>query len=87
MDDLTAAMRRVSDGCPHVNRNDPRCATRFSLGRIDQAFDVCFGAYHVCPMYHRINVENAPAPAAERPVVAISISQHARTRSLCATGT
>ena len=43
--------------CPHVNRNDARCASRFSLGRIDQAFSVCFGSYRACPMYHRLNGE------------------------------
>jgi hypothetical protein len=43
--------------CPHINRNDSRCSHRFSLGRIDQAFSVCFGAYHGCPNYHRINGE------------------------------
>ena len=46
-------------GCPFVNLNDPRCGTRFSLGRIDQAFSVCFGAYHACPMYQRIRREQA----------------------------
>jgi hypothetical protein len=46
--------------CPHLDRNDLRCATRLSLGRIEQAFSVCFGAYHGCPMFHRINGEQAP---------------------------
>jgi hypothetical protein len=48
------------NACPHVNSNDIRCASRFQLGRIDQAFSVCFGSYHGCPMYHRINAEGAP---------------------------
>ncbi|MCH7571685.1 MAG: hypothetical protein IH891_02085 [Planctomycetes bacterium] len=46
-----------SGPCPHVDRNDSRCGSRFSLGRIEQAFAVCFGTYHVCPMYHQINAE------------------------------
>lgn len=43
--------------CPHVNRNDLRCGSRFTLGRLDQAYAVCFGSYRGCPMYHRINRE------------------------------
>lgn len=45
--------------CPHVDRNDARCSHRFSLGRIDQAFNVCFGSFHACPLYHRIGGEVA----------------------------
>src|SRR5688572_11588352 len=46
-------------GCPHVDRNDARCGHRFSIGRLDQAFNVCFGSYHACPLYQRINNEVA----------------------------
>ncbi|HRP62634.1 MAG TPA: hypothetical protein PK400_05015 [Phycisphaerales bacterium] len=53
------SVRRDEHACPHVNLNDDRCGNRFSLGRLDQAFDVCFGAYRSCPMYHRINGEQA----------------------------
>lgn len=45
--------------CPYVNVNDERCGTRFRLARIEQAFSVCFGAFHGCPMYHRLNREQA----------------------------
>ena len=48
-------------GCPHVNRNDVRCGSRLSLGRLDQAFCVCFGAFYACPMYQQINAELAEA--------------------------
>lgn len=61
-------------GCPHVDRNDPRCGTRFSLGRIDQAFCVCFGSYRACPMYYRMNHELAIAAddVAEPPLIAVT---------------
>lgn len=76
--------------CPHVNRNDPRCATRFSLGRIEQAFSVCFGAYHGCPMYHRINGEDRATVRATPPIV-VTISarspRHDVPVPLRATGT
>ncbi|MCP3905329.1 MAG: hypothetical protein GY715_17010 [Planctomycetes bacterium] len=58
--------------CPYVNHNDLRCATRFSLGRIEQAFSVCFGAYYGCPMFHRINGERTRSP--EPAVVPLTIS-------------
>lgn len=45
--------------CPHVDRNDARCGHRFSIGRLEQAFSVCFGSFHACPHYHRINNEVA----------------------------
>jgi hypothetical protein len=77
--------------CPHIDRNDARCATRFSLGRIRQAFEVCFGAFHGCPMYHRINRELPVAGRPERPTVEVTIScgepRHARPVPLRATGT
>ncbi len=77
---------RAVSACPHVNRNDPRCATRFCLSRIDQAFSVCFGAYHGCPMYHRINAEAVPGERTPAPMVAITISCNA-VEPLRATGT
>lgn len=58
-------------GCPHVDLNDSRCSSRFSLGRLDQAFCVCFGAYHACPMYHQINADQSAAQSAS-PAAALS---------------
>lgn len=55
MDD--GSQLRPAGDCPHVDLNDRRCGSRFSLGRIDQALAVCFGSYATCPMYHEINVE------------------------------
>lgn len=72
-----------SHGCPHVDRNDQRCGSRFSLGRIEQAFSVCFGSYHGCPMYHRINSELARADAP----VTITVFGHAHELPLRPTGT
>jgi hypothetical protein len=43
--------------CPHIDRDDRRCSSRFCLSRIEQALGVCFGAYHACPMFHEINAE------------------------------
>ena len=85
MDDVQPRPGELLAACPHVDRIDARCGTRFSLGRIDQAFSVCFGAFHGCPMYHRINSE-VPQPAAIPALVTITVS-HAATVPLRATGT
>lgn len=49
--------------CPHIDRNDHRCASRFSLGSIESMFRYCCGGYHGCPVYHRLNMELARADA------------------------
>lgn len=46
-----------SRGCPHIDRDDDRCQWRFSLRQLDQALSVCFGSYHGCAIFHRINGE------------------------------
>jgi hypothetical protein len=85
-------------GCPHVDRNDPRCNSRFSLGRIDQAFCVCFGAFHACPMYHQINADlsgnRPPLPAVgageirpDRGLEVVSVTIGPLDATLRATGT
>lgn len=50
--------------CPYVDRNDPRCGSRFALGHLEQTFGVCFGTFHACPMYHRIHAERLTAARA-----------------------
>ena len=53
------AEARCEGACPHVDRNDARCGHRFSLGRLDQAFNVCFGAFHACPLFQQLSGEVA----------------------------
>ena len=73
--------------CPHIDRDDVRCSTRFNLGRIEQAFSVCFGSYHGCPMYHRINNEDTLADVATPALVTVTISCHGAEQPLRPTGT
>lgn len=40
--------------CPFVERGDARCARRFTLDHINEAFAVCFGAHHGCENFHRL---------------------------------
>lgn len=63
----------TADACPHVDRNDHRCGHRFRIGRLEQAFDVCFGAYHGCAMYHRLNREMT---ARSVPVITVTADGH-----------
>jgi hypothetical protein len=60
-------IRADGSACPHVDRDDTRCCNRFSLGRLDQTYAVCFGTYHGCPMFHRINGELARVTASVSP--------------------
>lgn len=87
MDEASTGVRRGTSGCPHVNRNDPRCGSRFQLGRLEQAFAVCFGAFHGCPMYHRINHEQADTRTEPIAEVAVTIRGRGINVPLRATGT
>ncbi|MCA9296925.1 MAG: hypothetical protein KC983_10410 [Phycisphaerales bacterium] len=83
--------------CPHIDRDDHRCSSRFCLGRINQAFSVCFGAYKACPMFHSINrecaavVDKAVADQTETTVrrspPLVHITAHGSSLTLRATGT
>ncbi len=53
----------TNECCPFVEEGNPVCSTRFTLGHLEQACDVCFGGYRVCPVYRRlvrVNVSAAP---------------------------
>ncbi|MHC4991509.1 MAG: hypothetical protein ACYTGC_11060 [Planctomycetota bacterium] len=80
-------LERGAAVCPHVNREDHRCCTRFTLDRIEQAFSVCFGAFHVCPMYHQINGELTEAKRAKQRCAVITLTAHGSIVPLRATGT
>ncbi len=78
--------------CPHIDRDDHRCSSRFCLGRINQAFSVCFGAYKACPMFHSINREHAADMAEADATVRhtpplVHITAHGTSLTLRATGT
>lgn len=71
----------ASGACPHVDRNDARCSHRFSLGRIEQAFNVCFGTFHACPLYHRIGGEIAEITSEQhiQPLIEIRVIAAAKS--------
>ena len=71
--------------CPFVDANDPRCGSRFSVTRLEQAFTVCFGSYRHCPMFRRISATPIAARAARS--VLIEVTAHGSSLPLRATGT
>jgi hypothetical protein len=92
MDDVAAARRQSTTTgcvCPHIDRDDVRCASRFNISRMDQAFSVCFDSFHGCPMYHRINREQARMVMHNHPAEPplISITAHGSAITLRPTGT
>ena len=70
-------MRLSSDGktpCPFINRNEPRCADRFSLTRLNLAFDTCLNGYRTCATYKQLIQERQR----ERRSVTIHVSVNGR---------
>lgn len=56
----------ASDGtleCPFLDRNDARCASRFTVAALDTFFALCCGSFRRCPTYHRMRAEDALAVA------------------------
>ena len=43
--------------CPFLNRADHRCASFFSIERLQHAFEHCFHTYKACEVYKELLVE------------------------------
>ncbi len=43
-----------SSCCPFIDRDDSRCASKFKLGRLHNAFGICMNEYQRCATYHQI---------------------------------
>ena len=37
--------------CPYIEDGHAACSSRFTLGRLDQAYSVCFGSFKSCSIY------------------------------------
>lgn len=44
-------------GCPHLGRDDARCAYRFRLDNLEELFEICCQRFEGCALYYRINRE------------------------------
>ena len=77
---MVRSRRPEARACPFVNRDDPRCAHRFRLSRVREAFEVCLNAPTTCPNYHQLMGEpqrDRPNP----PTPTIHITVHGRLAS------
>ena len=45
------------EACPFLDENDERCASRFRLDALCEAFEVCCGGFHSCQTFHRLSRE------------------------------
>jgi hypothetical protein len=75
-----------SQPCPHLDRNDQRCACHFRLGRLSEVFQVCCDEFHGCLLYHRLNQESAAAGVSRGTDSTTELTIHGRTEQLRTTG-
>lgn len=54
----------LSHVCPYVDKNDPRCHTRFRMRELDAMYRYCLGGYYGCVLFHRFNREATYGTAA-----------------------
>ena len=50
-------------GCPHLAKNDHRCAHRFRLPQLEALFEVCCDRFHSCSTYHHLTLEQEASGA------------------------
>lgn len=56
----------MQEMCPFINAGDDRCASRFTLSRLAEAFGHCVGDYRSCPTYYRLLHENPQTDPEDR---------------------
>ena len=79
-------MVNQSPACPHLDRNDQRCACHFRLGRLSEVFQVCCNEFHGCVLYHRLNRESEPPGASLGADSTTDLTIHGRNQQLRSTG-
>ena len=73
--------------CPHLDRNDLRCACHFRLGCLSDLFEVCCSGFHGCQIFHRLNQEVGLAEGSSSlSMSSIELTIHGRTEQLRPTG-
>lgn len=76
--------------CPFIDLNDHRCASSFTLGRLDRAFGVCLRRHAACPIFYRIASEQhaavRSAPATQGAVAFAAPVVHLRPVALTVAG-
>jgi len=54
--------------CPFIDRDDPRCAHRFTLSHVSEAFTYCLHQYTRCPFYHDLTREQEEGEREPEPI-------------------
>ncbi len=47
--------------CPYLDRCDTRCANRFTMINLPEAFRLCAGSFDACGVYHQIRLSELPS--------------------------
>lgn len=75
---LRGGDRSTDCSCPFIDLNDTRCSIHFTLGRLDEAFDLCLNHHHrSCPTYSRLQRErhgtiSAPTQLGRRVILTLN---------------
>ena len=74
--------------CPHLDRNDQRCAGHFRMGQLSELFEVCCAGFHGCTVFHRLNQEVAAAsvPMRDKSFSSIELTINGSQQQLRPTG-
>lgn len=81
-------MPQIQQACPHLDRNDVRCADHFRLVQLAELFEVCCGGFHGCVLYHRLNKEAEVygSPIMKGAITPIELTIHGSSDQLRPTG-
>lgn len=72
----------LSHLCPHVERNDSRCQSRYRMAELDSMYRYCTGGFYGCVLFHRINREvNYGTPSRPQGLTVHGRSPASRIRS------
>ncbi|QDU35445.1 hypothetical protein KS4_35260 [Poriferisphaera corsica] len=51
--------KEESSQCPFINAKDSRCASRFNLAHLSEAFHICLNNPMTCPTYQKMTAEQS----------------------------
>lgn len=68
--------------CPFIDRDDPRCAQRFSIRQLDQVFSLCLNDPHACGVYQQLAWEQRPGDT-QPPIPTLTVNGEAIGQFTC----
>lgn len=63
-------MRNRLQVCPYLDLADDRCAGRFTMRKLGEAFRYCIGSPRDCPIYAQLVADGRPAEMTDDPALA-----------------